>query len=52
MTTFFKFLGDNAIASAIVAAIVTASILGGVAWLRRKYPDRRDSKIIYDFLLA
>jgi hypothetical protein len=48
MTAFFKFLNDNAIASIIVAA----AILGAVAWLRKMYPERRDSKKIYKFLVT
>lgn len=48
MTAFFRFISDNAIASAIVAGIILAAL----AWLKKMYPNMRDSKKIYQFLVA
>jgi flavin-dependent dehydrogenase len=43
-----KFISDNAIVSALIAAVVIAAASGLWKWWR----DRKDSKIVYDFLLA
>lgn len=47
MKWFFDFISDNAIISTIVAT----AIIGGLRWLINYRSDRRDSKLIYDFLV-
>lgn len=46
MNWLVEFISNNAIVSTLVAA----AIIGGFGWLVKVHRDRRDSKIIYNFL--
>ena len=42
----WKLISENALVSTLVGAV----IVGGVTWIGSAWRDRRDSRIIYDFL--